>query len=58
MLAVTDLHIQFSSALKLLGVQFESDLSLEKQVFSSIVKARFFHLRALSSLFIVHAQSC
>ena len=42
-LAVGDARIQFSSAVKLLKVRFESDLSLEKQV-SSIVKACFFHL--------------
>ena len=38
MLAVGDERIQFSSAVKLLGVHLESNLSLEKQV-SSIVKA-------------------
>ena len=37
--------------MKLLGVQFESDLSLEKQDFPSIVKAHFFHLRALSRVY-------
>ena len=37
-LAVGDARIQFSSAVKSLGVHLESDLSLEKQV-SSIVKA-------------------
>ena len=42
-LAVGDARIQFSSAMKLLKVRLEPDLSLEKQV-SSIVKACFFHL--------------
>ena len=39
-LAVGDARIQFSSAVKLLGVNLESDLSLQMQV-SSIVKACF-----------------
>ena len=37
-LAVGDVRSQFSSAVKLLGVYLESDLSLQKQV-SSVVKA-------------------
>ena len=40
-LADGDAHIQFSSTVKLLGAHLESDLSLEKQV-SSTVKACFF----------------
>ena len=40
-LAVSNARIQFSSAVKLLGVHLESDLSLEKQL-SSMVKACVF----------------
>lgn len=59
-LAVSNARIQFSSAVKLLGVHLESDLSLEKQL-SSMVKACVFcgvfvclfvlpHLRVLSTV--------
>ena len=57
-LVVGDACIQFSNAVKLLGVHLEYYLSLEKQL-SSFVKAVFFPPKGFEqSLLIAHTQSC
>ena len=58
MLAVGNARIQFSSAVKLLGVHLKFDLSLEKQVFLHCQSLFvFFNLRSISSLLTAHTRS-